>query len=69
MNCPWGEKAPSELYRPDRSAWSEYDACALIENGARAPGLLVDQGAADSFLETQLKRNRCGVLRPGRGSR
>ena len=29
--------------------------CALIENGARAPGLLVDQGTADSFLETQLK--------------
>ena len=34
---------------------AEYDACALIENGARAPGLLVDQGTADSFLETQLK--------------
>ena len=55
MNCPWGEKALSAYIGPDRSAWSEYDACALIENGARVPDLLVDQGTADSFLETQLK--------------
>ena len=55
MNCPWGEKALSAYIGPDRSAWSEYDACSLIENGARVPDLLVDQGTADSFLETQLK--------------
>jgi S-formylglutathione hydrolase len=55
MNCPWGEKALSNYIGPDRAAWRDYDACALIESGARLPGLLVDQGAADSFLESQLK--------------
>ncbi len=55
LNCPWGEKALSGYLGDDRAAWREYDACALIEDGARAPGLLVDQGTADQFLEEQLK--------------
>jgi S-formylglutathione hydrolase len=55
MNCPWGEKALSNYIGPDRSAWREYDACALIESGARVPDILVDQGTADNFLENQLK--------------
>jgi S-formylglutathione hydrolase len=55
MNCPWGEKALGNYVGPDRSAWREYDACALIEDGGRVRDLLVDQGTADSFLETQLK--------------
>jgi S-formylglutathione hydrolase len=55
MNCPWGEKALSNYMGPDRSAWRAYDACALIEDGGRLPDLLVDQGTADSFLESQLK--------------
>jgi S-formylglutathione hydrolase len=55
MNCPRGEKALSNYIGPDRAAWRDYDACALIESGARLPDLLVDQGTADSFLESQLK--------------
>ena len=55
MNCPWGEKALSHYLGPDRSAWHEYDACALIADGARVPDILVDQGLADGFLESQLK--------------
>ena len=55
LNCPWGEKALTGYIGPDRAAWREYDACALIENGARLPDLLVDQGTADNFLEEQLK--------------
>jgi S-formylglutathione hydrolase len=55
MNCPWGQKALGGSLGDDRSAWREYDACALIEDGARLPGLLVDQGTADGFLEEQLK--------------
>ncbi len=55
LNCPWGEKALSGYLGDDRSAWREYDACALIEDGARADALLVDQGTADQFLEEQLK--------------
>lgn len=53
--CPWGEKALGGYLGPDRAAWREYDACALIEDGARLPELLVDQGEADAFLAEQLK--------------
>jgi S-formylglutathione hydrolase len=55
LNCPWGEKALGGYLGPDRKAWRQYDACALIEDGARLPALLVDQGEADNFLHEQLK--------------
>jgi len=55
LNCPWGEKALGGYLGTDRAAWRQYDACALIEDGARLPDLLVDQGTADNFLEGQLK--------------
>jgi S-formylglutathione hydrolase len=55
MNCPWGEKALGGYLGDNRAAWREYDAVALIEDGARLPELLVDQGTADSFLDTQLR--------------
>lgn len=55
MRCPWGRKALAGYLGPDERAWRRYDATALIEDGARVRELLVDQGAADSFLETQLK--------------
>ena len=55
LNCPWGEKALSGYLGPDRAGWRAYDACALIEDGARLPDLLIDQGSADDFLEEQLK--------------
>ena len=55
LNCPWGEKALSGYIGPDKADWRQYDACALIEEGARLPDLLVDQGEADDFLHEQLK--------------
>lgn len=55
MRCPWGEKALGGYLGPDRSAWREYDATALIEDGARVREILVDQGEADSFIDSQLK--------------
>ncbi|HZW46995.1 MAG TPA: S-formylglutathione hydrolase [Microvirga sp.] len=55
MNCPWGGKALSNYIGSDRSTWRDYDACALIEGGTRVPEILVDQGTADNFLESQLK--------------
>lgn len=55
LNCSWGEKALGRYLGPDRAAWREYDACALIADGARLPEFLVDQGTADGFLESQLK--------------
>lgn len=55
LRCPWGEKALGGYLGPDRAAWRAHDATALIEDGARAPELLVDQGDADGFLAGQLK--------------
>lgn len=55
MAVPWGEKAFGYLLGPDRRRWEEWDACALIARAAERLPLLVDQGDADSFLETQLR--------------
>jgi S-formylglutathione hydrolase len=55
LNCPWGHKALGGYLGEDRATWAEYDACALIDNGARLPDLLVDQGEGDNFLTEQLK--------------
>ena len=52
---PWGEKALGGYLGADRGAWRDYDACALIEDGARVAELLVDQGEADAFLAEQLR--------------
>ena len=52
---PWSEKALGGYLGPDRATWRAYDAVALIEDGARLPDLLVDQGDADAFLAGQLR--------------
>jgi len=54
MDCPWGEKALGGYLGNDRAAWRTYDAVALIEDGARAAKILVDQGKDDQFLAEQL---------------
>ena len=55
MNCPWGEKALSGYLGDDRTSWTHYDACKLIENGARPAALLIEQGLGDNFMAEQLK--------------
>jgi S-formylglutathione hydrolase len=53
---PWGQKALPRYLGEDRATWRAYDTTALIEDGARSAGtLLVDQGEADKFLDTQLR--------------
>jgi S-formylglutathione hydrolase len=53
--CPWGRKAFARYLGDDPAAWAAHDAVALIDAGASAPPLLVDQGTADKFLAEQLK--------------
>lgn len=55
QQCPWGDKALTGYLGPDRTAWQEYDACALLARGARVAEILVDQGLSDDFLQEQLK--------------
>ena len=52
---PWGEKAFTGYLGGDRETWKEWDACELIAGASERLPLLVDQGAADSFLAGQLK--------------
>lgn len=52
---PWGQKALAGYLGADQAAWRRHDAVALIEDGARIGGLLVDQGEADPFLAEQLR--------------
>jgi S-formylglutathione hydrolase len=52
---PWGQKALSRYLGVEPSAWRAHDAVALIEDGASVPGLLVDVGASDPFLEKELR--------------
>jgi S-formylglutathione hydrolase len=52
---PWGGKALVGYLGEDRTAWRKHDAVALIEDGARVPALLVDQGEADNVLAEQLR--------------
>lgn len=67
LGCPWGEKALTGYLGADRTKWREYDACALIADGARLPDLLVDQGDADGFLEDQLKTGLLAAACAGAG--
>ncbi|NII12104.1 S-formylglutathione hydrolase [Oleiagrimonas sp. C23AA] len=56
---PWGEKAFPRYLGENREAWKAYDACALMAAGRRVSGsILIDQGDADGFLDTQLQPER-----------
>ena len=52
---PWGQKAFAAYLGDDLEAWQAYDASALIAGAQERLPLLVDQGAADEFLSTQLR--------------
>lgn len=56
--CDWGRKALAAYLGPDEAAWAAHDASLLLESGAakgRFDDILIDQGSADGFLESQLK--------------
>jgi S-formylglutathione hydrolase len=52
---PWGETAFAAYLGPGREAWSAYDASLLMAKSPYPGEILVDQGEADPFLETQLR--------------
>jgi S-formylglutathione hydrolase len=51
----WSAPAFEKYLGADRSTWRQYDACALVEDDARFPEFLIDQGKADGFLENGLR--------------
>ncbi|WP_159947765.1 S-formylglutathione hydrolase [Rhizobium sp. 18065] len=54
LTADWTQDTFEKYIGADRAKWRQYDACALVEDGARFPEFLIDQGKADSFLETGL---------------
>ncbi|MBA3755703.1 MAG: S-formylglutathione hydrolase [Nitrosomonas sp.] len=58
MQCPWGQKSFRNYLGEDQKNWRKHDATALIEDGFKAPDLLIDQGLNDLFLTEQLHPHR-----------
>jgi len=54
-SADWSRPALEKYLGEDEAAWRAYDACALVEDGARFPAFLIDQGKADNFLESGLR--------------
>ena len=52
---PWGHKALPHYLGDKRYSWAEYDPCELVRQQTFPGTILIDQGEADGFLETQLK--------------
>ncbi len=53
--CPWGHKALGNYLGMDRARWAEHDASLLLAKAQERLPILIDQGAADPFLDEQLK--------------
>ncbi|MCI9865487.1 S-formylglutathione hydrolase [Rhizobium skierniewicense] len=54
-SADWSAPAFEKYLGKDQAAWRQYDACSLVEDGARFPEFLIDQGKADNFLDTGLR--------------
>jgi S-formylglutathione hydrolase len=55
VNCPWGVKAFTGYLGEDKKIWKSFDATELIKSKKKhVRKILIDQGAADEFLEKQL---------------
>ena len=51
----WSSGAFERYLGDNPEAWADYDATLLVEDGARLNDVLIDQGAADGFLEDGLR--------------
>lgn len=52
--CGWGEGCFGAYLGDDREEWKNWDATCLIESGAQAGPMKVDQGTDDEFLDEYL---------------
>ena len=55
MTADWSATAFGKYLGDDMAGWRAYDAVALIQDGHQVSDLLVDQGDADSFLDSGLR--------------
>lgn len=54
LQSSWGESIFRTYLGDNRDDWKAYDATCLVQSGAQAPPMLIDQGSADEFLAEQL---------------
>lgn len=54
---PWGKKAFTAYLGSDESSWQEWDSINLIEQTEKVPPILITQGTADNFYDTQLQES------------
>jgi S-formylglutathione hydrolase len=52
---PWGQKAFAGYLGDSQARWRAHDACALVASATIPSTILVDVGAADKFLERELR--------------
>lgn len=55
MTAPWSRPALEAYLGPDETVLRQWDAVALVQDGAKAGEILIDQGMEDSFLQDGLK--------------
>jgi S-formylglutathione hydrolase len=51
----WGENVYTAHLGEDRTTWDAYDACALVARQPSSAHILIDQGEADQFIESELR--------------
>jgi len=51
---PWGQKAFSRYLGADTAAWEDWDSSLLMRRAPYPGPILIDQGLADQFLQSQL---------------
>ncbi len=51
----WSRNAFVRYLGPNEADWRAYDACALVDDGHSFSEFLIDQGAADGFLDDGLR--------------
>ncbi|MFQ5643550.1 MAG: S-formylglutathione hydrolase [Thiogranum sp.] len=54
LQSGWGESCFTAYLGDKRKDWEAWDATCLVQAGAKAPPMLVDQGTADEFLAEHL---------------
>ena len=52
--CPWGQKAFTEYLGDDQMEWLKHDANQMMKTTNMKTPMLIEQGSADEFLESEL---------------